>query len=58
VWPVGNVATRVLMIVSPPHLIEMLLELDKLNAQGRLDLPATQRLAAEYRVVLLPEKKF
>jgi len=57
VWPVGNVATRVLMIVSPPQIIEMLLELDRLNAQGRLDLPAMQRWAAEYRVVLLPGKK-
>jgi hypothetical protein len=48
-------------LVAKVHLstsiIEMLLELDRLNAQGRLDLPAMQRLAAEYRVVLIPEKK-
>jgi mannose-6-phosphate isomerase-like protein (cupin superfamily) len=55
VWPIGNVTTRVLMVVSPPTLIDMLVELDRLNASGEMNDEAMQRLAKEYAIDFLPE---
>ena len=54
VYPVGEAVTRVLMVITPPGLENMLSELDKLNKDG-LDLEAVSRLASEYGVDILPE---
>ena len=54
VYPVGDAVTRVLMVITPPGLENMLAELDRLN-EGELDLNTVRRLAAEYEIDILPE---
>ena len=54
VCPVGEAVTRVLMVITPPGLENMLFELDKLN-KGGLDIDAVSRLARQYNVDILPE---
>ncbi len=55
VRPVGDAVTRVLMVISPPRLVDMLIELDRLTDRGEADAAALGRLAAEYEVDFVPE---
>ena len=54
--PVGDAVTRALMVISPPGLVNMLTELDRLTDRGEADAAALGRLAAEYGVDFVPEE--
>ena len=55
VRPVGDAVTRVLMVISPPSLVNMLIELDRLTDRGEANAATLGRLAAEYGVDFMPE---
>lgn len=54
VFPVGDKLTRVLMIISPPGLENMLMQLDKISP-GDFNMQLVLRLSEEYGVKILPE---
>ena len=54
VFPVGHVVTRVLMIISPPGLEQMLMQLDAISP-GEFDMQAVVNLSKQYGVEILPE---
>ena len=54
VFPIGNIATRVLMVISPPGLEGMLMQLDAISS-GEFDMENVVRLSKQYGVQILPE---
>jgi mannose-6-phosphate isomerase-like protein (cupin superfamily) len=55
VTPAPDKVTRALMIVTPPGLEGMLMQLDQINP-GELDIAAVGRVSAEYGVQILPNE--
>ena len=55
VFPSGDIVTRALMIISPPGLEKMLMQLDAISP-GEFDIQAVMRLSEQYGIQILPDE--